>query len=318
MFFRDVEYVAAISKYQSITKAAEQLYITQPTLSIYLKKMEQRLGVQLFERVGKRLVLTYAGRCFVEEGTKILEMRDHLEKQLKNIAQNDFGELKVGISTLCGTSFLSSVLPKFTQLHPNVAVVLQEEEALCLETRLTSGDLDLAIFTDWTADAPSLCTEPIWSGEVVLCAWDAHPLIRNATTREGFKYPWIDISECRDNPFLMITPDHQTTPSITPPPWGNAIFKDAGFDPIVRLQLRNIGSAVGLAAQGYGLCLAPELYPNLKANYPRNPFIFSTGRRPLYSSLAVAYRTEAKQAGYTRDFISIVQDTYQGDQLCMV
>lgn len=308
MFFRDVEYVTAISRYQSITKAAEQLYITQPTLSIYLKKMEQRLGVQLFERVGKRLVLTYAGRCFVEEGTKILEMRDNLEKRLKDIAQNDSGELKVGISTLCGTSFLSAVLPKFSQIHPNVAVVLQEEETPRLESQLAAGDLDLAVFSDWTATAPSLSSVPIWTGEVVLCAWDTHPLIKDAVSREGFKYPWIDISECRDNPFLMITPDH-------PSAFGscNMIFQDAGFDPIVRLSLRSIGSAINLAAQGYGLCLAPELHANLKANYARDPFIFSTGRRPLYSNLAVAYRTEARQAGYSRNFVSIVQEVYQSD-----
>lgn len=73
--FRDLSYVLAIAKYQNITKAADALYITQPTLTKFLQSLESQMGQKLFRKLGHRFVLTYAGERYVSKATEILNLK---------------------------------------------------------------------------------------------------------------------------------------------------------------------------------------------------------------------------------------------------
>ena len=77
---KDLRYMSAIARHEGISKAADELYISQPALSGYLKNLETRLGVPLFQRIGKRMVLTYFGECFLKEGNEILLRHNILRK----------------------------------------------------------------------------------------------------------------------------------------------------------------------------------------------------------------------------------------------
>ena len=79
---KDLKYVSAIAKYESISQAANELYITQPSLSGYLKNLENRMGLPLFQRIGKRMVLTYFGECFLKEGNDLLLRHKHFSEEL--------------------------------------------------------------------------------------------------------------------------------------------------------------------------------------------------------------------------------------------
>ena len=126
MEFKDIEYTFAIAKYRHITKAAESLYITQPTLSTYIKNMERRLGVELFKRKGNKIDLTYEGEIFIDNGLKILGQRDELLNKISESISSERGKLKLSIPILRGSYLIPLILPLFHDKFPNVEVVLNE------------------------------------------------------------------------------------------------------------------------------------------------------------------------------------------------
>lgn len=98
MDFRELNYILAIEKYQNITKAAESLYISQPTLSKFLITLESNLGQKLFRKLGNRYVLTYAGEQYVKTAKEILRLKSNLDIQLADILKRDVGILNVAFS----------------------------------------------------------------------------------------------------------------------------------------------------------------------------------------------------------------------------
>ena len=100
MDFRELSYITAIAKYQNITKAAESLYISQPTLSKFLKALEEDIGLKLFRRLGNRYVLTHAGECYLQKAEQILQLKNELDLELADIMKRDVGVLRVAFPTM--------------------------------------------------------------------------------------------------------------------------------------------------------------------------------------------------------------------------
>lgn len=98
MDFRELSYITAIAKYQNITKAAESLYISQPTLSKFLKALEEDIGLKLFRRLGNRYVLTHAGECYLQKAEQILQLKNELDLELADIMKRDVGVLLRSLS----------------------------------------------------------------------------------------------------------------------------------------------------------------------------------------------------------------------------
>ena len=112
---KDLKYVSAIAKYESISQAANELYITQPSLSGYLKNLENRMGLPLFQRIGKRMVLTYFGECFLKEGNGLLLQHKHFSEELDRVLYEKHGRLSIGFPILRGISLLPVTLPRFSR-----------------------------------------------------------------------------------------------------------------------------------------------------------------------------------------------------------
>ena len=126
MDFRELSYITAIAKYQNITKAAESLYISQPTLSKFLKALEEDIGLKLFRRLGNRYVLTHAGECYLQKAEQILQLKNELDLELADIMKRDVGVLRVAFPTMRCTYMLPATLPDFQKLYPNVKVEIIE------------------------------------------------------------------------------------------------------------------------------------------------------------------------------------------------
>ena len=145
MDFKDLSYVLAIAKYQNITKAAESLYITQPTLTKFLQGLERDLGQKLFKRLGNRYVLTYAGERYTAKAGEILNLKKELDLEMGDIIRNNAGSLKIAFPTMRGTYMLPCTLPIFNSLYPNVKLDILEAHSSQLEGMLQNGDADLAL-----------------------------------------------------------------------------------------------------------------------------------------------------------------------------
>ena len=97
MTLKEQNYVCALARCQSFSKAAEELFISQPALSIYISKLEKNLGAELFTRKDKKLVLTYTGKCYVEKAKKMLRLENEFTAQLAKIKGERAGLIRIGM-----------------------------------------------------------------------------------------------------------------------------------------------------------------------------------------------------------------------------
>lgn len=300
MDFRDLTYVTAIATHQSITKAARELYVSQPTLSKFLQNLERDLGQPLFKRLGNRFLLTYAGERYVEKAKKILLMKKELDGELSDILRENVGELKIAFPIMRGTYMLPLTLPRFRQQFPLVRVDVQEANSSVLEGLLLSGSIDLA-FLNLPIKNPELDYEVISEEEVVLMMAPDHPLAAEGVEKPGCRYPWIDLKRLRNEEFVLYKPDQRTYQIV------DRMFKSSGITPNVLLTVRNVLASVELSASGYGMSFICDSHLR-HINLPVKPACFSVGKYATTTDFVAAFRKGVYLPHYAREYIKIVKD----------
>lgn len=152
------------------TKAAEALFMTQPAVSLAIKELEQHYGVVLFDRIGRRLKITEAGRQFQEYAVRICALFDDMERGMKN--WDTFGVLRVGASITIGSQFLPDYVKAFKQLRPETKVKVLVAPTDQLEQKILNNELDFALI-EGIAHSPSIVVERYMDDElVVVCPAD--------------------------------------------------------------------------------------------------------------------------------------------------
>ena len=145
MFFKNYQYFLAIVEYGGLTRAAEALYISQPSLSKYLSRLEANLGVELFDHSASPLKLTYAGERYYDYVKRLQLMEQRLTREFEDIRADDSGEIRLGIAQWRGAILLPRLLPRFHKVYPRVDVSITEGRASQVETALTQGKLDFCL-----------------------------------------------------------------------------------------------------------------------------------------------------------------------------
>ena len=148
MNYHELEYILCIAKYQNLTKAAQELYISQPTLTKHLQKLEREMGTKLFSRSGNSYTPTFAGRKYMEYARKILQIQQDWEKELKDLTENNEGELNVAFPLMRSTCMVPQIMTSFFQKYPKVKVNILEEAYSIQEKLLLNDQLDFGIFNE--------------------------------------------------------------------------------------------------------------------------------------------------------------------------
>lgn len=145
--FRQLRHFCAIVTEGQISRAAQTLHISQPTLSLSLKELEDQLGYTLINRSGGKWQVTEQGQMFYQEARRILAQLDELGEKMRNPfmgSGNIFGEVRIGCSGFC-TSFIRSILPVLAKEYPGIRIRLLLADNLALENFIQRQGLDLAL-----------------------------------------------------------------------------------------------------------------------------------------------------------------------------
>ena len=169
MDFRELQFITAIARHKNITKAAEALYITQPTLSKFLSSLENELGLKLFDRVDRKYIPTYAGRRYLEYARTILDTKASLDSELADIIKRDVGVLNIGLPNMRCAYMLPKTLPAFNAKYPNVNVNIFEGTSAVIDNRLLDGDIDLAFYSKPHEQNPHIDYETLAREELRVC-----------------------------------------------------------------------------------------------------------------------------------------------------
>ncbi|MBQ7266260.1 MAG: LysR family transcriptional regulator [Firmicutes bacterium] len=249
MDLKSYEYVVAIDQEKSFSKAAKKLFISQPSLSQYISRLEDSLKVTLFDRNTSPVSLTQEGKLYIEAMTEVSNILTNLEKKFEDISELKIGVLNLGLTPSKSTSILPLVLPKFKKKYPNVELVLKEAPSARLEALLVSGDVDMCIMNlpikDKNIEYDVLKEENIY----VAAPADFEP---SSTKDIGLEYPSIELSDLNEKPFILLHPD-QRLRQIS-----DKLFSGSGVKPRTILETNSIETAQLLTNAGLGFCFVPE------------------------------------------------------------
>ena len=233
-----IRYFLAIAETSSFTKAAERLFVSQPSLSAGIKKLEQELGVVLFERGGRRVLLTAAGDFFVGKAQTILKEYQSVIHELQGFKNSPV--LRLGtLRTIRGGS-LARLIGEYRQEHPNVAIELCNGHREELQEWLEKGNIDLAITTLGKKEDPNI-SQNLFHQNLLLAVPPSHPFSQRSTVNladlDG--QPYIGRSHCE---IRRACPD---------------MFESVGVRPQIVYWADNDEWVISLIQGGLGLSIMP-------------------------------------------------------------
>ena len=170
-----LKYFQTVCRYESITRAAEKLFVSQPTISFCIKELEDEFGVKLFHRKHNRLQLTVEGQFFYEKVRFILQAVDSLEKQMAEMS-NSRNHVKIAVPAMISTFLFPQMFDAFTTLYPNIQLEMLETGSLQTRKLVDSNAVDLGITILDSAVDDDYNILPLATTELVYCVHKDHPL----------------------------------------------------------------------------------------------------------------------------------------------
>ena len=275
--FQGMEYVYQVYKEGSFLKASEKLFISQPSISASVRRIEERIGCQLFDRSVKPLQLTECGARYISCVEKIMALEHEFSEYV-----NDWDGLKRGKLILGGSSLFSSlVLPPlmavFRQKYPQIQVELVEETTAKLEEMLQRGTVDLVMgYTIPNVERyASSVVEEDW---LILCVPAANPANSalkdywlppdRIATPEQAQVPPVPLERFREEAFILLKPENDSRIRA------DRLCREKGFAPRVIMEFDQQMTAYLVSCSGAGISFASSsmvsrMMPNPAACYYR-------------------------------------------------
>ena len=242
------KYVYEVYKERSFTKAAQNLYISQPSLSARIKKIEEIIGEPLFDRSTTPLQLTEVGKVYIEAAEEITQIEQRVENYINDLAGLKTGNLAVGASTLFAAYVVPSLITQFNQKFPDVHIQLIEGNTGELEEMLGSNALDFVI-DNYHYDR-ILYNKELYCEENILLAVPKHFAVneelgmyqlsyKNIKNKNYLnqKYPAVPLGKFADLPFIMLTQGNDTRTR------GDRLCRNVGFKPNIVLEFNQQSTA---------------------------------------------------------------------------
>ena len=247
MLLKELNYILAIEKYGTITKAAEHLYISQPALSKYIKTREETLDTNLLENTGRSIILTDAGKHYAKAARKMMEIYETMSRNLLNSDNMIHGTLRIGTSFTRSPLLLPETLARFRQKYPNVELLLFEENSYNLETQLASGLIDFVIAKGPVTNIYKFTALPLFREEFLLGLPKDHPVKERAVRSGDAAHPWLGLQEVLNECFILLKPGHHTRFMA------DQFFAQSQFVPAKTIVTANIETALRMAVAGLGI-----------------------------------------------------------------
>jgi len=174
MTLTELKYIVALAREKHFGRAAEACFVSQPTLSVAIRKLEDELGVQLFERGTAGIQTTAMGDQLIEQAQKVLDEASLLKDLARQGRDPLAGPLRVGVIFTIGPYLLPWLVPQMIQAHPSMPMLLQENFTVKLLETLRQGEIDVLILAE-PFDAQGLVIEPVYGEHFMVAVPRQHP-----------------------------------------------------------------------------------------------------------------------------------------------
>lgn len=279
MDLRQIENIVAIEQEQSISKAAERLFLTQSALNQQLLRLEKELGIQLFERKKHAMIPTFAGKVYLATAHRMIDMKKETYKIIHDISNETSGEISVAYSPERGSLLFSHIYPTFRRRYPNVTFSIHEAHVKKMETMLLQKEVTLACLT-YSQNSKHAAIEYVDTKKelMVLGLPASHPLAHLAGERSWETFPSIDLALLRDEAFALVAKTTRLRTMI------DNSFRAAGFLPKVLFESSSTSTVVNMVKNQVCPAFFPQSYVD-----PSAPMVYFTTKPKQSWVQTVAY-----------------------------
>ena len=281
MDVRDYEYIVAIADQGSITRAAEQLFITQPALTKFLQRIEKEVGLALFVRKGKQFILTEAGQKYVEVGHEILRLDRKLTEQLIQDGISQKKRIRLGFSMGRFYDMMESVLPQFYKAYPDIQVIVSETTSRKQFESLQRKELDIGILTN-VEQRMGYTYLPVEKSYLALAVPEGDPLLSLAEPLEGYPFPVVGREALVGRRFIMLQANTNSG-HLT-----RELFRRYDIRPNTVLELSDVRSVIDTVANGGGL----SMFMSVAAGNQKVRYLSVKDVDVISQMVYLAYRTD--------------------------
>lgn len=289
MNLKDLEYLVAVDAERHFNRAAERCFVSQPTLSGQLKKLEQELGVMLVERSTRQVVMTEVGIAVAEQARKVLTEAKAIKEIADTYTDPFIGSLHVGLIPTVAPYLLPLIMPVMEQAYPRLKLWLHEQQTHVLLEKLRRAELDLLILalpvdTDEFAEI-DLFNEPFWLTVPV-----SDPLAKKQRA---------DLGDLNHLQMLLLEEGHCLR--------GQAldVCVKAGASEYAGFQATSLETLRHMVGEGMGITLMPELAVHKSAQAENIRYLPFTDPKPS-RRIGMLYRKGSyREASYTQIAASI-------------
>lgn len=190
MDFKQLEAFITVSKLKSFSKAANAIYLSQPTISSHISSLERELNIQLFDRTSKEVNLTPIGESFLQYATDIINTRNNAIADLANFNNNISGDLNLSASTTPCNSLLPSLVSKFSDMYPTVKFNIKEQGSRKIINDIIDLNCEIGL-VGTMINNPKINSYKIMEDELVVISSSKLHLPKVITIDELIKYPFI-------------------------------------------------------------------------------------------------------------------------------
>lgn len=254
---QDMKYIYTVYKKGSFSKAAEELYLTQPALSISVQKVEQEIGMPLFNRDKKPLELTEAGILYIRKIQQIQHLEEELTEQLHDLTNLKTGHLKIGGTHYFNSYILPPILAEFKHRFPGIILELAEAGSWELLNMLKENIIDLT-FNCTPTPSDNLRRIPVLQDTILLAVPKLFPVnqtlkhfslsSQDVLTRRFSEpdCPCVTLKAFADTPFILLTPGNNLYSRSL------KFFKEASVTPHITMEVTQLVTSFHLSRAGIG------------------------------------------------------------------
>lgn len=293
MEFRQLEYFAAVCKEMHFSRAAENLCTTQSNLSQQIKFLENELGMPLFDRIGKRIALTEAGKILLDQCHIIFERIDYIKGAITDLKSIEGGRLDIGILPGDGDLLFDTLLINFHRTYPKLSIRVME--TVDVYEQVVDGTRDLGVTTVPSNPDDRISIIPLFHEEFALAIHSDHPIAKSKA---------IPFEQLQQLKLVTFGPEHQISKVI------HSYCQEKGLVLENLIETSTLSTLLSLVEQGIGAAILPRML----LDYLNNDNITAvTLLNPTPSQdICILHRSDKYMGQAAKIFIEELQSFVQG------
>ena len=245
---QELRIFVAVARLGNFTRAAERLHLSQPSLSLHIRQLEEDLRVRLFDRSTRSVTLTQAGADFLPIAERLLDDVQSAVASVADLAARRRGRVAVAVLPSVAAELLPRAIALLRARHPDITVALQDDVAGHIQARVRSGEVDFGLGAIDSVDA-DIFGSPLISDELIAVFPRAHALANAAKTTSALKTTWRAVAKF---PFVAMSRDSSVRYLTEQAFARNRLLLEPAFE------ARYMSTAIGIIAHGLGVGVLPS------------------------------------------------------------